>query len=97
MQSFTDFLVAVITLCLFTQEDLMRFLFNAFDVDDSGAIDEVGHSLIAGEILSVVVSNLKLSVVLFMQTEFRAMLITMSSDDTPFPGTFRKLLEAADA
>jgi hypothetical protein len=75
----------------------MRFLFNAFDVDDSGAIDEVGHSLIAGEILSVVVSNLKLSVVLFMQTEFRAMLTTMSSDDTPFPGTFRKLLEAADA
>jgi hypothetical protein len=45
MQSFADFLVAIITLCLFTQEDLMRFLFNAFDVDDSGAIDEVGTLL----------------------------------------------------
>jgi hypothetical protein len=97
MQSFADFLVAIITLCLFTQEDLMRFLFNAFDVDDSGAIDEVGDPIA----LYLDLGNRKQPGyrcrVSLDQTEFRAMLITMSSDDTPFPGTFRKLLDTADA
>lgn len=67
-------------------------MFNAFDVDDSGAIDEVCECSVVGAMKLFVFSYC-----VVLQNEFRTMLITMAADDSLFPGTFKKLLEAADA
>jgi hypothetical protein len=40
LRQFDDFLVAMITFCLFTQSDLLRFLFNSIDADESGSVSE---------------------------------------------------------
>jgi EF-hand domain pair len=40
LKQFDDFLVAIITFCLFTQADLLRFLFNSIDADESGSVNE---------------------------------------------------------
>ena len=40
MRSFEDFLVATITFCMFSQNDLLRLVFNAIDADSSGMVNE---------------------------------------------------------
>ena len=38
--SFDEFVVCLATYCLYTKEDILQFMFNIFDVDQSGALDD---------------------------------------------------------
>lgn len=39
---FEDFLRVISTYSMYTEEDVLRFVFDAFDKDGSGTVDEVG-------------------------------------------------------
>ena len=38
--SFDEFVVCLVTYCLYSREDILQFMFNIFDVDNSGALDD---------------------------------------------------------